>query len=90
MAKAWRNEAAAKINARRAACRHAHKQEPTARVQKNMRQAQPSVQGGANFLLAGLLQRAGLWYPHHAEVAAKPGIIKQAWDVFRKLFGGAA
>jgi hypothetical protein len=86
MAKAWRNEAAAKINARRAACRHAHEQEPTARVQKNMRQAQPSVPGGANFLLVGLLQRAGLWYPHHEEVAAKPGILQRAWHTIRDMF----
>ena len=86
MAKAWRNEAAAKINARRAACRHAHEQEPTARVKKNMRQAQPPVPGGANFLLAGLLQRAGLWYHDQAEMAANPGIIQRAWHTIRKLF----
>ena len=90
MAKAWRNEAAAKINARRAACRHAHEQEPTARVQKNLRQAQPKVHGGANFLLAGLLQRVGLWYNEPEPKALEPGLISRTWQTLRKLFGSAA
>ena len=85
MAKAWRNESAAKINARRAACRHAHEMEPTARVQKNLRQAQPKVAGGVNFLLASLLMRAGLWANY--EEPAKPGILQRAWLSLRKLFG---
>lgn len=87
MTKAWRNESASKINARRAACRHAHEQEPTARVQKNLRQAHPKAHGGANFLLAGLLQRAGLWYNESEPKALEPGLIKRAWYSLRKLFG---
>ena len=86
MAKAWRNESAAKINARRAACRQAYKMEPTARVQKNLRQAHPKVHSGANFLLAGLLQRAGLWYNEPEPKALEPDPIKRAWHIFRKLF----
>jgi len=86
MAKAWRNEAAAKINARRASC------EPTARVQKNMRQVQPSVPGGANFLLAGLLQRAGLWYPSERVDYVGPSTggksyLKRAWQWLRSITG---
>lgn len=52
MAKAWRNENAQKINARR----EAGSKEPHARTQ--MRQ-QVKVTGGSNWLLSGLMIHAG-------------------------------
>lgn len=53
--KAWRLQAS-KINARR----KAGSKEPSARAQKVQRMAQPSLKGMGNWLLVGLLMRAGI------------------------------
>ena len=60
MAKAWRNEAARKINARR----KAGSKEGSARMQKNERLFLAKVwpiKAAGNWLLAGLLERIGIW-----------------------------
>lgn len=53
--KAWRLQAS-KINARR----KAGSREPNARAQKVQRMAHPTIKGMGNWLLVGLLMRAGI------------------------------
>lgn len=91
MAKAWRNENAAKINARKAA----GSKESSARVQAHSR----PVKGAGNWLLAGLLIRAGIQpalpvtlrpYLYEPYVPATEGFAKRLARKFRnfgKLFG---
>lgn len=67
MAKAWRNEAARKINARR----KAGSKEGSARMQKNERLFLAKVwpiKAAGNWLLAGLLERTWPW----ASAPARP------------------
>lgn len=83
--KAWRIEAAA-INARR----KAGSKEPTARVQKNMRQSIETVKSGSTWLLDGLLIRAGIIDPmpitHKYKSTAVPGksFFGRMADVIRR------
>lgn len=94
MAKAWRNEAAAKINARKAG----GSKEPSARQQARIKNSFP-VKGAGNWLLAGLLIRAGIQgdmpftlkkHLHEPYVPATEGLAKRLAKKFRslrKLFG---
>lgn len=90
MAKAWRNEAAAKINARR----EAGSKEPSARVQMHLRN-RDTTKGAGNWLLAGLLIRAGIQgdmpftlKPHLYEpyVPATEGFAKRLSKAMREAF----
>lgn len=94
MAKAWRNEAAAKINARKAG----GSKEPSARAQMHIRN-RVTIKGAGNWLLAGLLIRAGIQgdmpftlkkHLHEPYVPATEGFAKRLARKFRnfgKLFG---
>lgn len=100
MAKAWRNEAAAKINAGR----KAGSKEGSARMQKNERLFIAKVwpiKAADNWLLAGLLERIGIWatapghiqeprsYNHRSEVVVpKESILKSFLRKAKSFFTG--
>lgn len=100
MAKAWRNEAARKINEQRAweNTLTGKVTTPTARVQAHIKNSFP-VKGAGNWLLAGLLIRAGIQgdmpstlkkHLHEPYVPATEGFAKRLARKFRnfgKLFG---
>lgn len=79
MAKAWRNEAARKINARR----KAGSKEGSARMQKNERLFIAKVwpiKAAGNWLLAGLLERIGIYAPEPSYPAyTKAGKVAQSY-----------
>ena len=86
MAKAWRNENARKINARR----EAGSKEPNARTQ--MREKVQIKKAGSNWLLSGLMMHAG-YMPAvanagTAEVPITEGLARRVSRAVAKLWTG--
>ena len=79
--KAWRLQAS-KINARR----KAGSREPNARTQKVQRMTQPSLKGMGNWLLVGLLMRAGI-IPTGYGVPERVPPTRVRWQQFKKWLG---